>query len=222
MIHKSIYWNEDLNAYKCECEKIYINSQSLNAHFGHCTIHKQKIGNNKQSNWWIKRGKMNGWDSKTKEEIQKYRDKGSKTLSNNIKNGTVIPAFKGKKHSEESKEKIRKTILNNIETQYGCVRCNYSKRACKYIDELNKKYHWNLQHALNGGEVRIGNYWVDGYDAKHKIIFEYDELKHYINKTENILKEKDKQRQEIILNKLDKDWKFYRDNENLNILDRIQ
>ena len=32
-----------------------------------------------------------------------------------------------------------------------------------------------MQHALNGGEVRIGNYWVDGYDKENKIIFEYDE-----------------------------------------------
>lgn len=78
-----------------------------------------------------------------------------------------------------------------------------------------------LQHALNGGEVRIGNYWVDGYDKINKIIFEYDERKHYITGT-NILKQKDINRQNKILSLLGDDWTLYRYNENLNIFYKVQ
>lgn len=222
MKHKSKYWKYDLNLYQCECNRTFSNSQSLNAHFGHCNIHRKAIGKEEIiRNWWIKKGQMNGWKNKTPEEIKSYHNKAGKTLSENIKSGLILPAFKGKHHSEESKGKTRKTILKNIETQYGNVRCNYSKRACLYIDNLNKKYNWSLQHALNGGEVRIGNYWVDGYDKENKIIFEYDESKHYINKKYNILTEKDKQRQNNILNILGSDWTMYRYNENLNLLYKI-
>ena len=86
---------------------------------------------------------------------------------------------------------------------------------------LNKENNWKLQHALNGGEVRIGNYWVDGYDKINKIIFEYDERKHYISGT-NILKQKDINRQNKILSLLGDDWTLYRYNENLNIFYKVQ
>lgn len=222
MKHKSKYWDEETNKYICECGKYFEKSQSLNAHFGHCLIHKTKLGKPiTKINWWLTKGKMNGWDKFTKEEIQNFHIVAGKSLSKNIKNGIIIPSFKGRHHKEKSKEKLRHTILKNIETQYGGVKCNYSKRACEYINNLNIKNNWKLQHALNGGEVRIGNYWVDGYDKENKIIFEYDEPKHYISKISNILRDKDKIRQQKIIDIVGKDWKFYRYNENLNILYKV-
>ena len=222
MKHKSKYWDEETNKYICECGKCFEKSKSLNAHFGHCLIHKTKLGKPiTKNNWWLTKGKMNGWDKFTKEEIQNFHIVAGKSLSKNIKNGIIIPSFKGRHHKEKSKEKLRHTILKNIETQYGGVKCNYSKRACEYINNLNIKNNWKLQHALNGGEVRIGNYWVDGYDKENKIIFEYDEPKHYISKISNFLRDKDKIRQQKIIDIVGKDWKFYRYNENLNILYKV-
>jgi hypothetical protein len=40
---------------------------------------------------------------------------------------------------------------------------NFNPKACEYIDRLNEKMGWHLQHALNGGKVTVGPYFLDGY-----------------------------------------------------------
>ena len=79
---------------------------------------------------------------------------------------------------------------------------------------MNEKFGWNLQHAENGGEVSIAGYFLDGYDKELNIAFEYDEPIHYIDIENNILREKDIERQNYIIEKLN--CKFYRYNEKLD------
>lgn len=76
--------------------------------------------------------------------------------------------------------------------------------------------NWNLQHALNGGEVKIGRFFVDGYDFKLGIIFKYDEPKH--EKPCN--KKKDIERQNKII-ELCKPNQFWRYSEKYDELYRI-
>ena len=85
----------------------------------------------------------------------------------------------GKPHSEETKCKLRMTTINFLKKR-GILPStrNYNPKACEFIDKLNKEKGWNLQHALNGGEVELYGYFVDGYDKEKNIIFEYDELSH--------------------------------------------
>lgn len=90
--------------------------------------------------------------------------------------------------------------------------CNYNKKACKYMDLLNEENGWNLQHALNGGEVQIGPYFLDGYDKNLNIAFEYDEPKH--NRKKAIIR--DKERANYIIKRLH--CKFFRYNEAHNEL----
>lgn len=59
---------------------------------------------------------------------------------------------------------------------------NFNPRACTYIDSLNEKMGWHLQHALNGGEITVGPYFLDGYDKELNIAFEYDEARHHREK----------------------------------------
>lgn len=99
------------------------------------------------------------------------------------------------------------------------MHCRYSKKACKYIDNLNNKFGWNLQHAENGGEIRIGNFWVDGYDLDNNIVFEYDERKHYKDVYNNILNDRDIERQNIIIQKTN--CQFYRYNEILDLFYQV-
>lgn len=99
-------------------------------------------------------------------------------------------------YGEAFKEKLRKHKVNSFRKN-GRI-ANFNIIACKFIDELNKKFKWDLKHALNGGETEIGGYFVDGYDKKRNVVFEYDEPKH--NKKSQI--EKDKYRQQIIIDKL--------------------
>ena len=76
-----------------------------------------------------------------------------------------------------------------------------------------------MQHAENGGEITCGGYFLDGYDSKRNIVFEYDEPKHYVDIDNNILSDKDIERQNFIIEKLDCD--FYRYNEALNLFYKV-
>lgn len=83
----------------------------------------------------------------------------------------------GKCLSEQHKQKLRIAVINRIQ-KYGITAKNFNPKACQFIDVLNKEKGWSLQHALNGGEVQICGYCVDGYDKDKNIIFEYDEKIH--------------------------------------------
>lgn len=109
-------------------------------------------------------------------------------------------------YGEQFKEKCRINKLKKIQEQG--VSKTYNEKACKFIDEINIKLRLNLQHALNGGEFNVSGFSLDGYDKEKNVVFEYDEPKH--NKKCQI--EKDKKRQEIIINKLNP-IKFFRFNE---------
>ena len=177
----------DDNLYKCECGKEFNNFQSLNAHFSHCDFHHECRGT-------IRKGhtseltKSMCWGNKTTEEIQEIRNKAGKTRAQLMREGIINFPYNGKP--------------------------NYNVKACRYIDELNKKFGWNLQHAENGGEIRIVRYFPDGYDKKLNIVFEYDEPGHYKDVENNILNEYDIERQQYIIEKLN--CKFYRYNEKLD------
>jgi hypothetical protein len=58
----------------------------------------------------------------------------------------------------------------------GCYKCGYNGYSKTAIDWL--KYEENergikIQHALNGGEKRIGKYFVDGFHKESNTIFEF-------------------------------------------------
>ena len=118
-----------------------------------------------------------------------------------------------KNHSVETKRKIRESHVKRILSIGICPR--YNPKASQFINELNNKNKWNLQHALNGGEIHLCGYFIDGYDKEKNIIFEYDEPSHYNHN--NNLKEKDLKRQEEIINYI-KPSKFLRYNEKINTL----
>ncbi len=69
---------------------------------------------------------------------------------------------------------------------------------------------WKGRHALSLGEKHILGYSVDYFDEEKKVIIEWDEQCHFTPKQI----EKDKIRQERILNKLGNEWGFIRWNEN--------
>ena len=197
--------------YKCECGKEFYKYQSLNAHFSHCLIHTNALGKN------IARVSHKGsmhWENKSKEEQQQIHKKSEETLKRKLADGIIMPGFLNKKHTEEFKNKLRELRTAALKGENGHM--NYSLKACQYIDKLNKERNWNLQHALNGGELTCLGYWLDGYDKERNIVFEYDEPKHYIDCENNILREYDIKRQVAIIDKLH--CKFYRYNEQIDLL----
>ena len=186
------------NEWQCECGKIFNNYQSLNAHMSHCDYHHECLGTQKKLRPSELNHSMN-WENKTEEELCEIRKKSGKTYSEKMKLGEKIPSFLGKHHSEKSKEKTRISTINYINKTKGNCRARYSIKGCEYINKLNEEKGWNLQHAENGGEICIAGYFLDGYDKDLNIVFEYDEAKHYKDIQNNILKDKDIQRQQNII-----------------------
>lgn len=212
--------NED--TWKCECGKEFHNYQSMNAHFSHCKYHHECLGTQMKLRPSEINKSMN-WENKSDDEIKAIFIKSSKTRKLNLlhdKNGKAINNWYGKHHTEESKQKTRESTIKYIESLFGQYKPRYNKNACKFINNLNKQNNWNLQHAENGGEFKICGYFVDGYDKDLNIVFEYDEPKHYIDIENNLLKDKDIQRQNIIINKLN--CSFWRYNEKLNLLYKVK
>lgn len=113
-------------------------------------------------------------------------DKISKSMIGNV----------GKQHTEETKYKLRISTIKDLKKK-GILpsNVNFNPKACEFIDKLNEERGWNLQHALNGGEIELYGYFVDGYDKERNIIFEYDEHNH----ERRDRKQKDLIRQENLL-----------------------
>jgi hypothetical protein len=66
----------------------------------------------------------------------------------------------------------------------------YNPFACKIFDEINDSLGWSIQHALNGGEVRVIGYSLDGYDKEKNIVIEYDEKYHDKQIEKDIIRQK--------------------------------
>ena len=119
------------------------------------------------------------------------------------KKGNKNPFFK-KLFDYKHRENLRCAIIKRIK-KYGIHSKNFNPNACKFIDAYGKKNGYNFQHALNGGEISVGGYLLDGYDKDRNIIFEYDERHH---NREKFIK-KDLFRQNYIIEKM-KPTKFIR------------
>jgi len=136
----------------------------------------------------------------------------------------------GKKHSIETRRKISNNLYGRIckestrlKHQESAIKlfkdekiCKgdswrpfYNPKACEYFNKLNLENDWKLQHALNGGEIKVSGYWIDAYDKENNIVVEYDE-KHHYDKSGN-LKHKDVIRQERIIQHLN--CNFFRYNQ---------
>ena len=133
-----------------------------------------------------------------------------KETFSNSRMGLQNPHY-GKTHSEEWKLSARERTINKIKNKTN-GKFGYNPTACKYLNILNEKNGWNLQHAENGGEVVVCGYLLDGYDKKRNVVVEYDEPLH----DKPYRKKKDIQRMNIIINHLN--CKFYRYNEKTNSL----
>lgn len=116
----------------------------------------------------------------------------------------------GLKRNDAVKEKLRLIRISQIK-KLGAAR-NYNPVACKFMDEYGKQNGYYFQHAMNGGEIILSGYFVDGYDKEKSVVFEYDEPKHEY--TSQKLKDLKRQSNIIIKN----NCKFIRYSEKYNKL----
>jgi hypothetical protein len=123
-------------------------------------------------------------------------------------------------YSHESRMKKRIKLLDRLSKIHfngGRVVPGYNFTACKFINELNKIYGWNMRHAENGGEFYIKElgYYLDGYDIEKNIAFEYDEPHHHFDINGFLLK-KDINRMNEIIKSIH--CRFFRYNERTKVL----
>ena len=113
--------------------------------------------------------------------------------------------------TDTTREILRVNRLNQIK-KLGVGKM-YNPKACKFIDDFGKRNGYNFQHALNGGEISVAGYSLDGYDKCKNVVFEYDEVAHHqLNK-----KQKDLIRQQNIINRI-RPSSFIRYDERNNII----
>ena len=53
------------------------------------------------------------------------------------------------------------------------IETRYSWEAIQWLEHVMRTEGVHIQHAENGGEERIGNNFVDGYDASTRTVYEY-------------------------------------------------
>lgn len=154
--------------------------------------HKKKISDNHSHYWNDKKRKS------FTEETRKRMSESASGKSNSMYG--KMPWNKGKTnvYSKEMLKRMRLSAIKRIENMNGQIMPNYNSEGCKHIDEYNKKYGFNFQHAENGGEVCIDGYWPDGLDKKRKTIIEIDEKYHF--NPDGTYKEKDIKRQQYLEN----------------------
>ena len=194
-----------------------------------CPVRRKQAANKRNPDGTPKRDYKKWYanlSEETKRKVFYCKDKKSAhlkqaaILKRKYQNGELIPPFKGKHHSEEARLKIRMAIHHRVIREGRQNQANFSEKACSYIDKLNELMGWHLQHALNGGEVFVDGYYLDGYDKELNIAFEYDESKHYMDVSNNILKKRDVERMRNIHKKLN--CRFFRYNEMAELLYEVK
>ena len=190
----TIYYNSETSTYKCECGYITTNSQSLNAHFSHCKIHREINEKDNSNDYWNKRnhiGEMSGWNKFTDEQKKEICKKGSITIKEKHERGENVSYYKGHPHSKETKMLLsnkRKTNLENgIGNHWICPNIKRSYAEQYFYDYFKNNTDLNIQN----------NIWVDHYCLDfvyNNKYFEVDGEQHY---TEEGIK-KDKRRTEFL------------------------
>lgn len=134
-------------------------------------------------------------------------------------------AMFGKKHTDETKQKISKTrklrkipgpkmsvdglrrLRQKRITEISVDKFNghqvmpsFNKKSCKFFDTLEKKLNWSGLYATKNGEYQIKElgYFVDYYEPTKNIVIEWDERRHY--NVDRTLKLEDTIRQKEIEN----------------------
>lgn len=167
--------------YICKCGKEFENIYSFSAHKGHCKICNPNAKSNRYKNGiaWNK-----GLTKETDDRVKRY----SETNKLNFILNNRIGSFKGKHHTEESKQKISKKLsMNNRGGRCKWYEYNGQKLQGTYELNLAKKFdEYNIKWKkikTNKNPIK----WIDDNNKIHHYtpdfyLIDYDkyiELKGY-------------------------------------------
>jgi len=138
----------------------WICSKSSNS----CPINKKKNSNGMKKVWKDPSKSMStkqldnkrGWSKGLTVKTDKRVEKLVETRKRKIKSGELIPAFLGKKHTKETKEKLSQAACKNncnngfIKTKYYKIWCPYEKKEIKVQGSWEFKYaKWLNQNNID-------------------------------------------------------------------------
>lgn len=154
--------------------------------YNQCSMIKNKLSTARkkahaQKPIWYHNGHKS-WNKGLTAETDKRVAKHSQTLKQKYSMGELVPHWKGKHHSEESKQKIsqimkRKILSGEIEVPY--LRNHHSKGPSypeQYFIETFKNANLNVEHDL-----QVGLYELDFANPKTKKYVEIDGEQHYVD-----------------------------------------
>lgn len=167
----------------------------------------------------VKHPNRRGWSKGLTAQTNASIAKQVKTYKARLSEGKIVPANRGRRMSETAKENMRKGRVKYLTSVLG-AKPNYNKNSIPVLERIAEEHGWHIQHAENGGEFYTGiGYFVDAYDKEKNVVLEYDEPRHYVDKENNILREKDLIRQRRIIEHLH--CEYWRFNEKTQTLWRV-
>lgn len=131
-------------------------------------------------------------------------------MSKSHKNSEV---WKASMNTPEYKEKHR-LKLEKMRKENKVVVC-FNNDACKVFNFINSKLNWDGQHAKNGKEVIVENFFLDFYEPTLNIAIEWDEKHH----KKSSHKRQDYIKQKFVMDKLN--CEFYRVDDTNKIIRKI-
>ena len=174
--NKSKYLVED-GKYVCECGRSFYGSQSLLGHFSHC---KRHLGITDEE--LLERNRIKSLSNPynfanlSKDKLIEYNKKSTETQKQNILSGKTKPSFLGKHHTDETKEKIRKSRIEVLSD--GIVHPGFDKSRLTYIERwfINEIILKNNLHCKYDiiNEMRIYPYFLDFAFSDIKLDVELD------------------------------------------------
>lgn len=126
----------------------------------------------------------------------------------------VLTKIKAYQNRPDIKEKHRRVYVEMMSRKRYTGGQFFNANACKFIDSWGLDNGFKFEHAMNGKELQVASYWVDGYDSDRNVIFEYDESHHYKKRGRGNLRDSDVRRMKTIQSELKCD--FIRYNETTN------
>ena len=134
---------------------------------------------------------------------RKFSTEWRKNLSKSKKGKNL-----NKKHSKETKRKMRLSAIKRIEKNNGKMFPHFNKNSIFYFKKFDKENNTKGFYGKNEYQIKELGYWLDYINFDLKLIIEWDEKAHY-NINGNL---KDIQRQKEI-QKYFSNFKFIRINE---------
>lgn len=131
---------------------------------------------------------------------------GNKNPANRPEVKVKLKEYQNRPEVKEAHRKVYVDMMNKKRYPGGQF---YNKIACEFMDEWGTKNGYNFEHAVNGKELKVAAYWVDGYDKEKNAVFEYDEPHHYFKRKGLRLKNRDLIRMKRIQEELKCDFIRY-------------